>query len=44
MHVSKYARYNSETLQTSTDKKVTRYTLDIPKAKVSRYASDNQPY
>ena len=44
MHVSKDARYNLETLQTSTDKKLTRYTLDIPKATFSRYASDNQPY
>ena len=41
MYVSKDTRYTLETLWTSTDIKlqVTRYNLDIPEAKVTRYTS-----
>ena len=40
MHISKDARETLDTLWTYINHKVTRYTSDIPKAKVARYVSD----
>ena len=40
IHTTKDARYTLDTLWTYINHKVTRYTSDIPKAKVARYVLD----